>query len=815
MIRNAAFIAILSASMVYAGLSDNRESKLSITKCGFDRKNLTVDLSWVADSIVLSDEVYAGITATVISGAISTPRTMFRCTALSGDTTFAITDATFDTAYTVSLWTKRQGVWIKPDSLSTAKVTVSSPYKQPISFFLPTKNDTVKALEGRLALWKGSDYPLGLFPHNDTVVSYMPAEKSHNGFISRGAGVRFLLPEPSPAIFMALRCNDSIPAGSLNKIRLYKDSLGALIVQRNAALDSAHKRIVCKTSDFVFPYVVLEDTVAPTVRVVSDTSTCIDSVPIGDTIDVSDNGVNLTYAYFCAQGGKSISSPAASGTIDGKSGRITGTIAAWGAQAAGMRAFCIVSDGTTTDTINLSRRATRTHSDAMMTPENSIVPVGSTIVPENYAMSSCLQPVFNTSSSYDQSKFRIFKWLPENSGNVNGWVEYSKSRDSVFQCRPGALFWMITEKPTNIDFGKGTTVSLKAPFTISLSPKNWTDISIPFGFDMPRASVINASGPAAENLIMYRWVADPFHRTYYPSLVYGSKNIENDSLTDTLYSGNGNGYTVYNPFDTAVSLRFPPIPLSMQNQSATNGLVKTKASDGYCIKITATSGKKELGTAYCGTNSSIKNPVLYPAPPSFSSATVLIKNPDLGKKGSISIYPAYGQQPALFPLEIDNQSSGPLSVTVRAALLYGNKNIECRLMQKQGEGYVVINDNFPVEAGNAGILLAAGTSDQLDSYFRKALVKTEIVQPKLTYTVKNRMLCVSLRNISDMVNYRMSVFDVQGKCVVSSFVKKRTNGDMLAQQFSCFVPSGVYILKWAGVSKSSSVFVTQRVVMPK
>ena len=816
-----AWIALAAAcSVLAANPSSNPEQVLTIKHCAFDAKNLVVRLSWTADSTVFHEELFAGITATYTAGDTAPPEATFRCVTLSGDTVFSIPNVVFDTSYTISLWTNRQGAWITPNSLSSSVIRIASSYKQPISYFSPSSSDTLKALENRVLLWKGQGYPAGILAHDDTIASFSEPDSLLSGYISCDRGIRFLNPTPSPAFYIALTIDSSITKRSIKNFRLYKDSSRVLRLQRGAIVDSVNKRIYCKITDENFPFVVLEDSIRPIVRVTSDTSQCIDSLPLTDTVTVTDNGVNCSWKFFCAPGADSFSSPVSTGTIDEHSGVVTCPIPAWGARAAGMRAYLTVSDGTFSDTINLSRRAIRTGADAVTTPANFIFPIAATAQPDRPEIRSCLAPLFSEAGNvYDKSKFRIYKWSPNPSGTAGtgSWIEYAIGNEADFQCKPGALMWLITAKPANIDFGKSSTLSLKTPCTLTLAPHNWTDIAIPFGFDIPVAALIDASGPAAENIIIYRWIPDIPNRTYSAKMVYGSKSITGDSVSDTLFSGLGNGYALYNPHDSIVNLRIPPIPLSLWNRSTGTSFFKRKPDRGFCVKVSAYTGSSERGSVYCGLSSERSDTLFVPSPPSFLPPLVRIRHPRSGS-AAIALFPALGKSPAVYPLELYNENNSPLPVTIRASIFKAGSGIEFCLVKNQQGVYSRLSDDCTITVdagGHADILAVTGAPQQIASYFED-LKKTPGNAPAaIACTIKNGWLLITFKNVSTDESCRFVVYNALGKCLENSLVAAVSKREGNAKSIALKLPSGVYIIKTSFSTQRGAPWATQRIVIPK
>jgi hypothetical protein len=816
--------ALLMCSCVFmSGASDHRDGPITITRCEFDTVNLVVRLSWVSDSTIVNEGVDVGIAASCIPGERPRPATSFRCTSLSADTVFAVENAVFDTVYTISIWTKRLGEWTPPDSSAMHRVRIASSVRQPVSYFSSATHDTVKALAGRLLLWKGPDFPAGILPTFDTVEVCSVPDSALQGFVPVGAAIRFLHPAPSPAFFLALTYADVAAGRGAPFYRLYKDSLGSLVVQGSAVLDSVNKRIVIKTFDISYPYQILSDTVRPLTRVLSDTSRPIDTIQQIDSFSVVDNSVNITWAFYRAAGGQAYSAPIASGLLGARTGRIFCAIPAIGAQAAGVRAFLTVSDGVYLDTIDISRRAVRLHSDAATTPMQSIVPIVLTAEPDNPDIRFCLKDLFSLAGgAYDRSVFRIFRWLPSggNSGKPDKWVEYPSDENAAFACRPGALFWLITNQSLTIDFGRSRTISLKSPYAVRLSPHNWTDFGVPFGFDVSLSGVISASGPSAEKLVIYRWQADNRNRTYRPELVYGGSALSGNSVSDTLFSGSSVGYTVYNPSGAEADLIFPPLPVSMTDQEQPGILPKSAEENmfDFSVKVSAFVDTTKVSTIHCGVQHDQGDSLLIPSPPSFSSATLVAKRPD-GSEGAILLYPPKGREVSCYPISFVNKGDRPASARILASLVRSGRETLVRLAKIAAGGYEILPDNFEVTTASGGrddFLVVVGPKELVAAFLAGAPSQARTGRsPSISYRLRNGLPVISFGELFPGALCRVSIFDLRGKRI--SLVEMRPNESSQGnvEIVSPRVPPGMFVCKSSVGSGAAVRSETRFIMVPK
>jgi hypothetical protein len=793
-------------------------SGVVITDCVFDPDSLVFHLSWQTDSTAIAEGAYAGITARCGAGVTDTPYSSFRISKLADDTTFVIPDLRFDTVYTISLWTAFKGIYTAPDSFSIRVVRVESRSRQPVIFFEQGSSDTVKALHGQLKLWKGRDFPAGFPVRHDTVSVYAPPDSQLTGFASFGAGVRFFHPDPSPFLFLGLKFDNTGNDSYVKQARLYKDSAGLLLLMRDAVTDVEKGLVFVQTNDLRFPFVVLADTARPKITVLTDTSSCIDSISLTDSISVSDNCAAISWKFLCAAGNSGSLTAVSSKTLKARSGKIVCTIPPTGVLAAGVRALLIISDGTFIDTINLSRRAIRLHSDAVTTPARMIMPISSTAIPESNGIRNCLYSLFsNAGDSYNPAQWRIFRWLPEaaNAALADKWVEYPGSADdTVFRFAPGKVFWLITNTSSVIDFGKSKTPTLKAPFSLSLAPHNWTDISVPFGFNVSLASVLDASGTWAEKAIIYRWIKDESNRTYRAQLVYGGKNVVSDSVADTLVSGIGTGYTVYNPFDTMVTLRFPPTPVSMQGIFKSFVTTKKINSVGYCVKVGVLQKSSEIEAAYCGA-AGTSDILFSPPPPSFSNVKIRIQHPVTGAAGGILMYPS-GNAVNVYPVEIFNGEDRAVSLELHASLLKSGPYIGYRMVKKHSQGYDSFENGSTInleQGGKADYVVVAGALDKIDSYFASAPMFRENVISAVSVAVKNRLLHITFTSASSEDRCRFSIIDLRGQCIVNRELSLLDKTSVQVQ--IPHLASGCFLIKSTIFGKNRTMTEIRRIVLPE
>jgi len=757
-----------------------------INEAVFDQVNLTFKISWCVDSAALKSGVSGGIAASYHQSV--RPETYFLPTKLCGDTILHIYDLKFDTTYHIGLWAKYQENLLQPESLSSRTVSVFSLIKQPVSFFHPAKStDTVKALNGNVILWKEKDYLQGIPPHEDTVYYYRPDVSKMKGFVQVGSGIRFGNPEPSLPFFIALSV-DSIPSYcKAEQVLIYRDSLGFFIPERNCYHDISGKFLIMKTDKIKFPLIVMVDTVAPVHKLVSKVLPVIDSTQINDTVEISDNSANVFWSFYCMPGAELPSKPVSSGIIQGTSSKIPCRISSSGAQANGIRALLIVSDGRFTDTINLSKSGIRFNSDPFTTESKMIMPLLTTAILDNPSASVCLESLFGKQKNYDNSEFRLFRWASESGKSTqnNRWVEYESKYESLFQIKPGALFWIICDKSQIIDLGRGTTVPLDKPCELILPPKNWTDFANPYGFDIGLSAVLGSSSPDAKSVHIYSWKAQVAQKTYSASLMYSA--AISDKVQDTI-KAQRNGYTVYNPFDTAITLKFPPYPYGFFGG---NSLSKNRAN-GFSVKVAIQSEKDTLGSVYCCGHTFSQDTIVCPPPPSFGNTEISIENGN--RHFGIVSYPLSNSTVSVYEININwNKKGTPLSLS---AGFTDNNNSDMKMK--------IIYDNHTVTSSNEAhidcltypkIRLYIGKSSDIDNFQNPTSI-APVLKPSIRHSYKNRALNLKMSNVYQC-QCVLELYDLQGKMMF----RKKWSPERNHEDYSIPVSvSGTYLLRISFIS---------------
>jgi len=577
----------------------------------------------------------------------------------------------FNTVYYVSLRLKKNGAaWSAP--VDTMLTTPSMTW-QTISYFRPDSlPDTAYAFNRRVRLC--TNIPGDSIV--DTLAVWDPPDSLVNGFIPLSVGFYFKHKTPSPAIYIGVKC-DSIPkAYSSGSVRLYRFDGSGWMVDRGSLFDSATNIVYVKTRDLSTPFIAMIDVKKPAASPpVGAHTPVLSGQTISDTVVISDNIDNPECFFRFAKGGNSYFLGDSLDSIAlSKSDTMVVTIPGSAVNADnGVRALFIVSDGVYADTVDLSRQVIRDKgSDVVTTNPLQWIPLHVTAMPDSVSAAFGLRNFTpaNGTWKYDPTVFRLFRWYPctLNVKSTEKWLEYSDAYKDLFSFAPGEVLWLKSRDRSMIDFGRATTPSLTAPFTITLLPGAWTDIALPFKFNINIGDVLSATAASNQNidsLQWYEWDLDTNKRfASKPVYLQGLSEV-NSSLADkafTLISDANEAYSVYNPYQRALQISIPAIPTSMS--AFTPILTKKTAQKTWAIRVLGRAADgAPLGPVYCGFAAGKKQSVdFYPAPPGLDNIKLRVGD---GTRlfGHELLRGALDGQGAIFDLVLLNNSPEPSAAT--------------------------------------------------------------------------------------------------------------------------------------------------------
>jgi hypothetical protein len=607
---------------------------IKITKITFDSVANAIKIYWTKDStqsknysIGISYSVTGYPTDTSVAKQIVTGNRSSDSVALALGKSIL-----FDTTYYVSLWLKRgSGPWTSPTKTTIA--THSYSWQGIVYFSLDSLRDTAFAFNKHVRLY----HDIASDPITDSLAIWSPNDSLKNGFIPVSIGFYFKQKINSPKFYVGIVC-DSIPQKySSGNVRLYHYNGTGWLVERSSVFDAAANIVYVKTNDLRFPFIAMVDTKPPVASPIGKDSTpVLSGTAIMDTVVVSDNISNMECTFRCAKGANAFSEGDSVDTIlTSKSDTLVFTIPGNDVnEDNGVRAFFVASDGANADTVNFSRQVIRSQgSDVVTADAMQWTPLHVTAMPDSPAASYALRNFAkNNAWHYDPAAFRMFRWLPcsLNVNTTDKWIEYSDAQKDHFSFVPGNVFWLKSRQRSMVDFGRATTLSLVEPFEILLQPDNWTDIAVPYKFNIVIGDVFNATiaaGQPIDSLEFYQWTLNANNR-YFPAPVYvkGLSDVDPGlgNMGDTLVFGENIGYSVLNRYDHAVRLSVVPVPASMSLLSLKSA--KKLARETWAVKVSGqTKEGASLGPVYCGfVAGKEKMTDFFSAPPQLDNITLRV-----------------------------------------------------------------------------------------------------------------------------------------------------------------------------------------------
>lgn len=594
----------------------------------FDTLSATISLSWCLDSSCYMDDLDVGISYSNVHfpelklyiGQIVEVTSECQSVVLKLKENTSIL---FDTTYYIELWLRKtDGEWSNPTELSKAVVRTLPFTREIVTFFRPGE-DTVKAFNSTVVLWKDKSFPSTALT-TDTIAVFKPG-RSYKGMIPVGTGFSFMKKQPTPAFFVGLRYTELPKGYSADDVRIYRDNGSTLILEHGTIVDSNSKTLAVKTSDLRYPFILLIDTMPPVVTFRDTGSIAESERTLRDTIGLEDNISNLYWKYIYGKGNEAPSYEKLD-TLEGESETIRLSVSSdlkVISQDYGLRAYLIVSDGAHVDTFNLSRRVRREKSDPIRTTAKEWYPLKVTSELAYTSPESVIEKLLEKDvKEYDNRYIRMFRWVDDGRNESSDrWVEYADSNSSLFKFIPGRLIWVKTLHNQAMDFGEGITLSLKSNYQITLPPGEWTDIGLPHRFGIRLADIMESTGKC-DSLHFYSWAKDSSDRRFYANGIFVPGFPDKQNRNMELKFENDGGFTVFNPYKDTIRLKIPPIPLAMSKERPLSK--KSKDDKTWSVKmICRTDSGVRLPDLYCGYAPG-NTFCDYPLVPSFSSAKVAI-----------------------------------------------------------------------------------------------------------------------------------------------------------------------------------------------
>jgi uncharacterized repeat protein (TIGR02543 family) len=319
---------------------------------------------------------------------------------------------------------------------------------------------------------------------------------------------------------------------------------------------------------------------------------------------------------------------------------------------SGVFVYLIINNGTISDTINMSRqmgiRNFLSGTDGKRTvdyktrwsPLAARVDVPDLTIDKAFDYEEFKKTLFDEEElaeglPLDDKRYRLFRWLPKTQG-AGDWTEYMGENKQLFQMVNGRLMWLRTTplrgNPKFV-FDTATTTSLVDTFTVydTLKSKQWTDLIMPFDFDVKVKDVLAATSGYAGNgnleqsdsLYFYTWEQDGTNK-------YTAKELYLWHAADTADASFMGPFTVYNNYARNIVLRIPPKPAVFQSktgQSKTKAAAKAAYSGGfwYYAVNAVLDDMSNVASLRLGYYESER---VVPAPPTLGSQSVVILSED-------------------------------------------------------------------------------------------------------------------------------------------------------------------------------------------
>ncbi len=616
-------------------------NRIAIDTLRFDSLSGRIRIALSIDEALIKEDIEAGITSGF--GAYADDPAECQVIPLFESLTDTVVrlghSIRFDSLYYISVWLRtRDGIWLDPSDSSRATVRTGAPFRQIVSLFDSVRNggDTVRAFNDAVFLW--NDTGSGDRGFTIDTLQIIGLDRVPKGMITAGTSFFFRKAPPVLPFHVGIRIH-SLPKGrTLREVRIYREHEGMVSVCRETFADSIHSIVSIRVEDLRGGFMALIDTVSPEISVSSDTVSPINaSAGLFDTLVITDNIANVLWCYYYGRGDQ-VPQLRDRGECGGDRAVVTLAIpdSAYAASSeSGLRAFLSVSDGITTDTINLSRSVRRSESDLITTESNVWLP----ICPTGMVLRRSIEPLLERlphgdSTIYDQRYMRLYRWVDfrENRDKEDKWVEYDPEDETVrslFSLEPGRIFWLKTRDNSPFHLDSAFTLSLKDTFSIDLPPEQWTDLGMPYRFGIPLEEMLAATGAHADRLLIFEWKKDGKSGLYYsePLFVPGMPDHQDRSTVMTCRPKGG--YTIFNRHSETVTLRIPPVLSSMSKHP---GKSHPHRTSDWSVRFMVDSGDSAaVSPVYCGYAGGLAKGAL-PASPSFSGFRIHVIDRKTGKK---------------------------------------------------------------------------------------------------------------------------------------------------------------------------------------
>ncbi|MBD3317440.1 MAG: hypothetical protein GF344_16750 [Chitinivibrionales bacterium] len=584
-----------------------------------------------------------------------------------------------DTTYTICLWLRAMDC-IRSIPTDSCRTVIEVPaFTWDTIVYFP--QDTVRAFGDDVVFQRG-EYEGRTT--GDRLFLYEPRAIPH-GFVRAGIGFWFQEGLQSSPLRVGIRHGDLPEGVSDTAVRLYRVEDELLYVEHDSYIENGIAWV--KTNELTRPFIVLADTAEPSLSF--GDKTMIDQAvdpnePTPYQFTVSDNSANARWRLEYSAGNKRYGFDT-SGVLTGTSGTIDIMLGGRSvSESYGLRAYIHFADGVHSKTINCSRPVRSPNLAGIAVNAGVWTPLRVAGRLDNDAFTAVCDELPNDEKwAYDNTVFRAFRWVEDTASHSQGrWLEYDEEVTDSFRVVPGRVIWVKRKKGTTIECGPGTTMGLKKPLSIALAPENWTDIALPHNFkvllsdilDSTRASGVN--GPRdPDSIQVVHWVRGVGEKLYKSDPVYSPIVPQLSDPRDTIALEHDQAlaaYSVYNPFDTVLTLLVPPLPAATFGGAARNVLSKRKSSpDSWSVGLESSSPEwGALNTVYCGVDPTLECPNYLPLSPTFKKAGVGVVDTLERNVGAHAMFQGLTEGGAIYKLAFYNHSTEPAQISTRVGDTY-------------------------------------------------------------------------------------------------------------------------------------------------
>jgi len=698
----------------------------------------------------------------------------------------------FDTLYHVSLWLRvKDRQWSEQSDEARDTVRISPLEWQDVTYF--ENSDTINTFNRKVYMWMDPIWT-ALDEFENVLEIFEPDEKT-DGFIPVSTGVEFRNKMRSPKFHFGIKC-DSLPSGyNISDVNIYQydtDSDKWLVLEKTGV--DPIKNIISiymRPDEFPLPFILMVDTSKPEISIENDTVTALNPMESVETeLNVKDNISNVKVEFWCGLGSEKLSLQS---TVWGKEYKETFKFSFPDEKVTadnGVRALLVITDGIHTDTVNISRKVYRdASSDAISTVGGKWVPLVTTTDLYEPAIDSVLKDLHEDGSfKYDNTMFRIFRFSSTENNFLEGntWIEYSDDPGlkPLFDLVPGRVLWIKTRDDATLRLGAGETVTLKKPHKIEIKAKDWTDISLPFRFNVCMGDILEHSDINDEewnSIWVYSWqenenAANLYSTPHYMPMIPDMDNpdIELNYSNDFELSYNvRQTYTVFNDLDRNVTLRIPSVPAIMSSYSESLG--KKKVLSGWSVKINARTHDEILNPVICAYTPG-KGRTYLKQGPGFGKVRLFVQNPENNSLWGHVINHELTDGGNVVPLVIENssQSTQKLNLEIENGKSVP-ENMKIVFVNPENRKIQYLTEmEIGIEAGarKNGWLLA-GDSIFIANWY-KQIITTEFSLEKLfPNPCRGRLMVRFTIPYTDIREIKMMIFDQLGRRVWSKDINRR------------------------------------------